>query len=152
MGTTTGGIVYPSSTDDPDVPADMQALAESIETGNAWLTSGFTAATGWSVSTFRLKRNGSLCYVRLNLSRTGTAITVAAGAGDISDTKLGDMPAGYWPASGGGSQALGPGTAGRLAVGYIQTDGQTFLSAVAGDGTNIATSDTISLSGVVFLG
>lgn len=31
MGTTPRGLVYPGGTDDPDVPADMQALAESIE-------------------------------------------------------------------------------------------------------------------------
>ena len=31
MPTTPRGLVYPASTDAPDVPADMQALAESIE-------------------------------------------------------------------------------------------------------------------------
>lgn len=31
MPTTPRGLVYPSSTDDPNVPADMQALAQSIE-------------------------------------------------------------------------------------------------------------------------
>jgi hypothetical protein len=31
MPTTPGGIVYPSPTDSPDVPRDLQALAESVE-------------------------------------------------------------------------------------------------------------------------
>lgn len=31
MGTTPRGFVYPASVDTPDVPADMQALAESME-------------------------------------------------------------------------------------------------------------------------
>jgi len=31
MPTTTKGIPYPASSDDPDVPADMQALAEAID-------------------------------------------------------------------------------------------------------------------------
>lgn len=32
MPTTSGGIVYPSSTDDVDVPGDMQAMANSVQT------------------------------------------------------------------------------------------------------------------------
>lgn len=31
MPTTTKGIPYPDSSDDPDVPADMQALAQAVD-------------------------------------------------------------------------------------------------------------------------
>lgn len=37
MPTTASGIVYPSNSDDVDIPGDMQAMANSVETalGNA---------------------------------------------------------------------------------------------------------------------
>lgn len=146
MPTSSGGIVYPSDTDDPDVPGDLQALAESIDAGVPVVTSGFTIASGWTLTQYRFKRMGAFAHVRLDVVKATSAITVAAGSGDIANVKIGDVPAGHYPSFTAG---LGPGPAGRVASGFIQTDGQVYLNAVAGDGTNVQVGDTISLTGVI---
>lgn len=149
MPSTPGGIVYPLSTDPPNGAAQMQALAESAETGNPWVTSGFVVAANWTLSAFRIRRIGALVFLRLDVVRAVSAVTVAAGTGDIANLKLGDLPAGYWPAQ---TQALAPGPAGRVAGCYVQADGSVILSAVAGDGANIIVGDTISTGGCYVLG
>lgn len=151
MGTTTGGIIYPDDTDAPDIPADLQTLAESVEAGNAWVTAAasFTAAVNWTTTSFRIKRVGAIVFVHVQVTRATTALTVAAGSGDLANVKLGDLPAGYAPAQ---NQHLVSGQFGRVTTGYVDTSGAVYLGAVAGDGTNVAVGDVITLGGCYVLG
>lgn len=148
MPNTLGGIYYPLSTDPPDGATQMQQLAESVETGNAAITSGFVAAANWSVSAFRAQRRGPLVQIFIHVVRTTSALTVVAGSGDIAQVLIGSLPAGYWPLS---NAPLSTVTFGRAATGYAGVNGDVFLAAVAGDGTNIATTDPITLGGVYFV-
>ena len=154
---TGGGIVYPSPTDDPNVPQDLQAMAESIEAGLTRITTGFTVGTGWSLTSFSAKRVGAFVAVRVLVARTGAAITVGtsdAAQGVLSAVSaLGTMPAGYIPSAVAGLNQAGNGRAG--AGGYIDTSGVVTLQsigAVPGASTpNVVTGTTISLGGVYLL-
>lgn len=150
MAVTPGGIVTPAATDDPDIPGDLATMAASIEAGLAWVTTGFTVTAGvWTLTTFRVRRVGSLCFLRVDVTKATSAITVAAGGGDIANSVLGVVPGLYVPAF---SQGLQAGPIGRGAFGFIDSGGNVTLSAVAGDGTNIAVGDPIGLGGCYVLG
>jgi len=155
---TGGGIVYPSPTDDPNVPQDLQAMAESIEAGLARISgAAFAVGTGWSLTSFSAKRVGAFVAVRVLVARTGAAITVGtsdAAQGVLSAVSaLGTMPAGYIPSAVAGLNQAGNGRAG--AGGYIDTSGVVTLQsigAVPGASTpNVVTGTTISLGGVYLL-
>lgn len=92
MGTTPLGFVYPDATDDPNIPADMQALAEGIDTyitsmgvftsytpDLSAVTTPPTMGTGSSVSG-KYARIGDLVYgsAIFNFGSTG----VSAGSGN----------------------------------------------------------------------
>lgn len=148
MPTTPGGLIYPSPTDNPDVPADMQALAESVEAGNAWVTTGFTAATNFTLSgTSRIRRVGSVCFVYLKVIRATSAISVAVD-GECTNTACANIPSGYAPAF---SQVLGSGDTGRLASFYVTPAGSLTLAATT-PGSNIAIGDTLTIGGCYLLG
>lgn len=151
MAVTPGGIITPAATDDPDVPGDLATMAASIETGLPWVTTpaSFTPAANWSTTSFRIKRVMSFVFLHVQVTRTTSALTVAAGSGDLANVKLGDLPAGYAPAF---NQHLFSGQFGRLASGYVDTSGAVFLGAVGGDGTNVAVGDVLTLGGPYVLG
>lgn len=134
MGTTTGGIVYPAPTDPPDIPGDLQALAESVEaeflTGGPWVTSttGFTAASNWTLNTVRYRKIGPLVELYLTITRTTSAITVNA-SGNISNVAmLSAVPAAIRPT---GTASGYTGNTGRLACATIDSTGAMELSAFA---------------------
>lgn len=59
-------------------------------------TAGATAATGFDLVEWSARRVGLHCYIRLAVTRTGAAIAATA-AGNISDTQLATLPAGWRP-------------------------------------------------------
>lgn len=134
MGTTAGGIVYPDATDVPDIPADLQALAESVETeyttGGAWVTAttGFTAASNWTLNTVRYRKIGPLVELYLTITRTTSAITVNA-SGNISNVAmLSAVPTAIRPT---GTVTGYTGSTGRLACAALDSTGAMELSAFA---------------------
>lgn len=148
---TPGGLDYPASSDIPDGATQIQALAESIEAGNAYVTSGFAAASGFSLVSAWYKRNGPVVEIFVDVTKTGSAVVVAAGDGDIVNVTIATAPSAVWPTS--HPRLLHSGHTGRVAVGEIDTSGNITLGAVAGDGTNIAvTTDHINLYGCYLLG
>lgn len=149
MPTTGGGIAYPSPTDVPDVPTDLQELANSIEAGNPVVTTGFVVAANWTLNSFRIQRRGGLIAVAVQVTRTVAALSVPAGTGDVANVLWGTLPAGYWPAF---TQPLCSSSTGRVTAGFVQaSDGGIYHSAFAGDGTNVIVGDSLSLGGVFFL-
>lgn len=61
-------------------------------------TTGATAETGFTLSSFSGRRTGKVVTVVVNLTRTGSAITeTSAGSGNIGDTAGATLPAGWRP-------------------------------------------------------
>lgn len=62
-------------------------------------TSGLTAATGWSVSSFQGRKVSGITFVEMFVTRTGANITeVASNTGNISpDVDMCTLPAGWCP-------------------------------------------------------
>jgi len=139
--TTAGGIVYPSPTDDPDVPGDLAIMAASIETGNPNVATGVTAGTGWSVvaASTRLRRIGGLALIHLEFTRTGAAI-VPTSSGTITPTEtMGTLPAGWLPGVVCGYYMANSQAA---AFGFIDQTGNVSLNRTF-PAVNIATGITI---------
>ena len=156
MGTTARGLVYPSATDAPNGPAQMQTLAESVDTtyytGSAWITSttGFTLASNWTNLAVAYRTIGPMVYLRIAVDRATPAITVAAGSGNLADVDvLSAIPSALIPTV---SIPAMPGLAGRVCSFFMTSAGVVKLSACAGDGTNIGIGDGLSMMFVYPLG
>lgn len=156
MGTTTGGIPYPDSTAAPNVPADLQALAEGVEdefyTGGAYVTAttGFTAASNFTLTAVRYRIIGPFVELYVVVARTTSAVTVAAGNGDITNVDiLSAIPAAIIPAN---TKYGHTGGTGRAAVYAMSSAGVVAIAAVAGDGTNILNGDSLSAAFLYMLG
>jgi hypothetical protein len=95
MPTTTDGIVYPAYTDDPDIPGDMQALAESVDGTYAIKTDTYTKAQVDTAVNGKLDEgdltNGITGKSRLHIGSasitpaTGGLATITHGAGFTPD-------------------------------------------------------------------
>lgn len=156
MGTTARGLVYPDPTDPPDGPGNLQDLAESVDaayyTGGAWITSttGFTLASNWTALAVAYRVIGPLVFLRIAADRATSAITVAAGNGNIADVAvLSAIPSAIIPTV---TVAAMPGHAGRVCSFLLTSAGAISLSACAGDGTNVLVGDGISAMFVYPLG
>lgn len=113
---------------------------------SGWLTSGITAASGWTVDSQRYRRVGDIIHVYFTFTRTGSAITVPTN-GNISNTAIATLPAGFRPVTYG--QPLVTGPAGPLVACYANTSGQVDLAAVA-PGTDLSTSgQQLSTGGII---
>ncbi len=147
-------LPFPGTSPAPNVPADMQALADRLHT---FLTTsenvaGITAATGWSInSPTSLRRFGALVY--LTLEATYTAST-AIGSGtnqNIPNTHVATLPVGYRP--------LGPSVnfafvvpadtfgMGQIASSNSTVPGQVFLNEMLAN-TDIAQNQVVLLTAV----
>jgi hypothetical protein len=60
-------------------------------------TSGFVAASGWTVNNFWANRQGGTVEINLYVQRSGAEIP--ATTGNIGDTNVGTIPAGWRPNS-----------------------------------------------------
>lgn len=74
-----------------DVTADL-LNDETVDTST---TSGLTASTGFTVSSFAGYRKRGLCTITCFVTRSGADIT--ATSGNIADTSLCTVPSGYRP-------------------------------------------------------
>ncbi|MFJ2892487.1 hypothetical protein ACIO53_41315 [Streptomyces sp. NPDC087305] len=87
------------------------------------ISTGATAASGYGVTAFNARRVGGVCSFTVEVTRTGTAISVPAG-GNITDQNVATIPAGWRPAydvEGAASDGFGDGgvrisTAGNVAL------------------------------------
>ena len=122
----------------------------SIATGaSGWITDAsgiFTIAPGFELQTFRVRKDGLLMGFYVSFVRKGGTITVPT-AGDIANTRVGTFAAGWRPQT---ALPVSSGAAGRVATGFLDSDGTLNLSAVGGS-ANIANDDPLSLGGTILL-
>ena len=78
--------------------------------------------------------------------RKGGTITVPT-AGDIANTRVGTFAEGWRPQT---ALPVSSGASGRVATGFLDSNGTLNLSAVGGSG-NIANDDPLSLGGTILL-
>jgi hypothetical protein len=86
------------------------------------ISAGATAASGYSVTQFNARRVGGVCSFTVEVTRTGTAISVPAG-GNIGDQNVATIPAGWRPAydvEGSASDGYGDGGV-RIATNGVVT-------------------------------
>lgn len=141
---------------DPLKAADLNAIVPGVPNAGddletAWVTAGFVAASGITLTTVRLRRLGMLVQVTLDpFTVASLAIPVS---GDIANMAVCTVPVPFRPVN---VQPLTSGSTGRLAAGYINGAGTIALSAVAPTATQTAaltvTNEQFSLGGVYFLG
>lgn len=147
MGTTPSGLYYPDATDTPDIPADLQTSMESVDdliNSGSWVTAttGFTAASNWTLGSVRYRiLLGLLVDLFVTATRATSAITVAAGDGDIANVDVySAVPSAIVPAQ----QAYGQPGQGRLYGAVVTTGGVIRLTAVNAGGVNVAIGDVFS--------
>lgn len=103
-------------------------------------TSGFTAATGFSLNDFTAYRVGNVIEFRAYVARTGADITQTTG--NIADTAIGTLPSGWRPTAGTTQGFWGSGVEGGDFV--FGTDGICTLRTAS---DNINTGANIRLHG-----
>lgn len=79
MPTTTRGYPYPSTSDDPDVPADMQALAEAIDTDVATRTASTLAVNAQTGTTYTLVASDAVSKIVTLNNAAAVTVTVPSG-------------------------------------------------------------------------
>jgi hypothetical protein len=107
------------------------------------VSSGFTAASGWSVdSAFCRSLGNGMAYAYLQVLKTGSALTVGT-TGDVTNVNIGKVPAGWEPLF---STAAQSGAGGRVASGSLLTDGFFNLGAVGAGGVDVSIGHPITLA------
>lgn len=109
-----------------------------------WQTSGITAASGWSVTNQQYSNLGNgLARVYCVAQRTGAALAVTV-TGDITNSVIANLPAGWEAAT---YVPLSSGASGRMITGGINSGGTTLTISATTPGSNIATGESIELTG-----
>lgn len=154
MPSTPTGLVYPSSTDAPDGPAQLQALAESIDDayydGAAWVTAttGFTLGSNFDTLAVRYKVTGPHVALFVSFRRITSAITTNTAGNPNNVQVLAAIPSAIRPAQ---AQSIGSGATGRLAAFSINSDGTVDLCAFGGS-IDWAINESGSMNGAYLLG
>lgn len=119
----------------PGMTVTAAALNDGID--STIVTSGYTPATGWTLTDFSAAISGKVVEVNVYVSRSGAAIVNTAG--NIPDTAVGTLPAGVRPTRGTVNGFWDNGTAaGGFVVG---TDG--VMTARTSNGQDIAVSSNL---------
>ncbi len=103
MATTQAptSLPFPGTSAAPNVPADMQALADRLHTflTTSEAASGITAATGWSINApTTLRRFGPIVYLTLEVTYTAATAIASGTNNNITNTHVATLPAGFRPA------------------------------------------------------
>lgn len=137
------------SLSDDITESDLDHIEQGIATlaaDSGWLTTGITAATGWSIDSQKYAKRGSTVWVYVAVTRTGSAINPVTN-GDVStDSLICTLPAGYRPATAWG---LGSGGGDRIAVFKANTDVTVLLSAMNNDSAINTTTGKLVVCGVL---
>lgn len=116
---------------------------QEVATGWVTSTTGFTAAANFATTSVRWRRVGVEVDLYVVMARNTSALTVAAGDGNITNVDvLTAIPAAIQPSV---PQYGHSGGTGRALTGLV-SGATVSIAAVAGDGTNITTSDSVSLA------
>lgn len=112
-----------------------------LETDSGVLTSGITAATGWSLVSQGRQKIGNVATATVRVSRTGAALTVGAN-GNVADVQIAQLPVGYRP----GFILAVSGFVNSVVNGYVNSSGGVYLTAVA-PGQTVVGGTEVALSG-----
>lgn len=146
----------------PDVPRDLQAMADVIDdvlhteanarvaatVPGAMVTTAWTAATGWTVDSQQSYVMGKLLFTYLTFTRTDPDIAAPAD-GNIGNSKIAQLGASYTLQS-TIQTALGAGGTGRLCGYVVNATGGLFVCSV-GVGGNLLTGTQLTCGGVLLL-
>jgi hypothetical protein len=116
---------------------------EGPNSDSGWLSSGITAASGWSIQAQNYRKINGIVSGNLSVTRTGSSITVPA-SGNIANTNLATLPSGYYNTEQSTGQVMTL-AAGPIINGYVNAEGLIILST-SGGGASIGNGDTFSFS------
>lgn len=120
----------------------------------AWttVTTGASAASGWTVSSYQHQRCGDWVQFRLIVERTGTDITVSSTYGDITNTTVATLPTSARGTLNASLSAGGGGVTGRMCAGtYNPSTGVVQVTATAGT-ADITSGDQLTIGGMFYVG
>jgi hypothetical protein len=139
-GTFSGALTSPTI-DALDTRIDA-VEADTTDTG--WLSTGvgFTAATGWSLGGYQVRRRNGMVGVQITVTRTGASLA----AGNIGNVAVVNLPAGWIPDESNGQ--LGAGASGPDHSTYASTSGALIMSNTD---VGIATTGVVQLMGCYML-
>jgi len=126
--------------------SDALALKQTID-DSGWLTSGITAASGWSMSSQQYRRLNGYVQGYVTLVRTGATIASTA-TGNWTNTDLAQLPSGFYNTTGVSGSLLSS-AFGGLSGGYIDNTGLLIITA-ASSGTTLTNGSTYSFTFSVF--
>lgn len=78
----------------------MRITADRLNAGTdpTEITTGLTAASGWSVTQFNGRRVGQNIYIAATIMNVSATLQITANSGNIvSDPVIATLPAGWWP-------------------------------------------------------
>lgn len=99
--------------------------------------------TGWSLTSFNLRRLNGIVNGIITVSRTGAAVTVPA-TGNITNQDIATLSSGWYNTSSASGMVL-TNAAGPLIGGYVQSNGTITISAMS-SGATISTGDNFSFT------
>lgn len=140
------GFIIPSASDTDLMDSDLwrtpfQQVEDKISALSDTLTVGaLTIAANWTLTTGYLKKKSGIVTVGFVLTRTTSILTFNA-AGDVPNTALFTVPAGYRPGISAGITPL-EGSANILWMGNISAAGAALVTN-GQPSTSIAIGDTI---------
>ena len=100
-------------------------------------------STGWSLTSFNIRRLNGIVNGIITVSRTGAAITVPS-TGNITNQNIATLSSGWYNTTSDSGMVLTNG-AGPLTGGYIQSNGIITISAMT-SGATISTGDNFSFT------
>jgi hypothetical protein len=107
------------------------------------LTTGITAATGWTLGAYTYRRNSNMVQASITVTKATSAITVPAG-GNFTDSTIATMPAGFRPSFNGGTLSTA-GANGAIMTGYVTTAGAVVITATS-DAATISIGQVLNIS------
>jgi hypothetical protein len=115
----------------------LDSKTESNDSG--WLTSGITAASGWSVTSQEYRRVNGIVNGLIVVTRTGAAISVPS-TGNIANTGIATLPSGFYNTSCPSGMVLTAGV-GPMVGGYISELGLLVITAMSSGATIASGAD-----------
>lgn len=136
-------VGVPNSNSDT-LDAAIKAIADRVTALEAVPTiyaDKITASAGWTVNSQQLLKLGRIIIVHFQFTRTGAAINAPAD-GNLVNTEMGTVPAGYRP---GGTARAGwaTTTTGRGSGGYLSETGSLVIAWTM-PSQDVATNDVIT--------
>lgn len=126
--------------------ANIDARLVPLETASGIVTDTVTAASGWSRNGSSVYKKGNVVSLNVSFNRTGAAITGTT-SGNLPQTTLGTIPAGYRPVF---DQPLSTTATGVVYATCIDSAGVITLSATVPNFT-IPTGETINVGGTYLI-